>query len=216
MLGYIDARYLVSQKQIYFPDLVREVAQQFNFQKFPQTIEEHDLSKGVEFWEGKSGRRVIQKFVILDGLLVLETTSSTDDSKDILEEILLWAVEKFQINYESGAIKKYAYISDLSFFSDAPLLRVGTPVEILAKKCTESVSEIWQEPVEYQPISLKIGHDPVLRKFGIAPFSIERKGDAKFLENRYFSEAPLPTEVHLKLLEEFELNMLLTRKAGNV
>ena len=54
VLGYIDARYLVSQKQVYFPDLVREVAQQFNFQKFPQTIEEHDLSKGVEFWEGKS------------------------------------------------------------------------------------------------------------------------------------------------------------------
>jgi hypothetical protein len=215
-LGYIDARYLVSQKQVYFPDLVREVAQQFNFQKFPQTIEEHDLNKGVEFWEGKTGKKVIQKFVIWDSLLVLETTSSTDDSKAILEEILLWAVEKFQINYETGAIKKYAYISDITFFSDAPLLKVGYPVELLAKECTESVSEIWQEPVEYQPISLKIGHDPVNRKFGIAPFSIERKGDAKFSENRYFSEAPLPTSQHLKMLEEFEMNILLTQKAGNL
>jgi hypothetical protein len=42
------------------------------------------------------------------------------------------------------------------------------------------------------------------RKYGIASFSITRRAEARFSENKYFSEAPLPTDLHLKLLEQFE------------
>jgi hypothetical protein len=42
------------------------------------------------------------------------------------------------------------------------------------------------------------------RKYGIAPFSITRRAESRFSENKYFSEAPLPTDIHISLLEEFE------------
>jgi len=204
VLGFVDARYLVSGKHIYFPELVSEIANQFSFQKSPKTLEDFDLSKGVEFLEGRTGRRNIQKLVIWDQTLVLETSSSTKDSKEILEELLLWAVGRFGINYEPGLIKRFAYISDVSFYSDTTLLNVSPAVSFLANSCTAALSDIWEEPVDYRPISVKVGHDPVARKYGIAPFSIERNGTAKFSENKYFSEAPLPTDVHLQILEQFE------------
>lgn len=204
VLGFVDSRYLVSGKNIYFPELVKELAKYFSFQKFPQTLEDHDISKGVEFLEGKSGRRTIQKLVLWDNTLVIETTSSTKDSMEILEEVLLWAVEKFGINYEPGLIKRFAYVSDITFYSDTPLLSVSPAVSFLANSCTTALSEIWQEPVDYRPISLRVGHDPVLRQFGIAPFTIERRGTARLSENKYFSESPLPTDMHLQILEQFE------------
>jgi hypothetical protein len=42
------------------------------------------------------------------------------------------------------------------------------------------------------------------RKYQIAPFSIARRAEARFSEDKYYSEAPLPTDMHISLLEEFE------------
>ena len=167
-----------------------------------------DEAKGIEFLEGKSGNKVIQKFVIWNTLLVLETRSSTADSKKILEEMLVWGTEKFALNYKPGMIKRFAYVSDLTFHSDAPLLNVGSPVTKLAGRASEAVSEVWQEPIQYEPMILHIGHDPLTRKYGIANFTIQRRAESRFSENKYFSEAPLPTDVHLKLLEQYEKDIL--------
>jgi hypothetical protein len=215
-IGYIEAFDLSPVGKVFFPDLAREIASKYQFQKFPQTLEDFDLSKGIEFLHGKSGDNVILKFSIWGGIVTAETRTSTDDSKAFLEEILLWGADKFGINYQPGSIKRFAYISDLTFYSDTPILSINPALTSLATKTSQALSGIWQEPVEYQPISIKIGHDPTTRKNGIAPFSIERRGDARFSENKYFSEAPLPTSLHWELLEQFEMDLQLTRKAGNV
>ncbi len=203
-IGYIETFDLSPRGKIFFPELVREIVRRFDFQKFPKTLEEFDESKGVEFLEGKIGKRTIQKLGIWNTILVLETRSSTEDSREILEEILLWGAEKFGLNYRPGMIKRFAYVSDLSFYSDAPILSVSPALTKLAEKTSRLLSELWQEPVSYESVNLTIGHDPMARKYGIAPFSITRRAEAKFSENKYFSEAPLPTETHISLLEEFE------------
>jgi hypothetical protein len=42
------------------------------------------------------------------------------------------------------------------------------------------------------------------RKYGIASFLITHRAEARFSENKYFSEAPLPTDMHIAFLEEYE------------
>jgi len=207
VLGFVESFDLNPRGKLFFPEVVREIVQTYHFQKFPKTLEEFDESKGIEFLDGKIGNKVIQKFVIWNTLLVVETRSSTADSKQILEDMLTWGAEKLGINYRPGTIKRFAYISDLSFFSEVPMLSVSPALEKLASKTSKALSEIWQEPIQYEPTNLAVGHDPMARKYTIAPFSITRRAEARFSENKYFSEAPLPTDVHISLLEEFETDV---------
>jgi hypothetical protein len=213
-LAYIDVLALNREGKLYFPDLVRGLVEQFNFQKYPLTLEEYDLKKGVNFFEGKSGNQPIQKFSFWDSIVVVETVSGTDESKAALEEILAWGKQKFGLAYTSDAVQHFAYVSDVTFYSDAAILEFNSAATKLATSVGKELSAIWKEPVAYQPTTLKIGHDPLSRKFDIAPFMIERRGGVSFSQNKYFSEAPLPTHVHLELLEKFEQEILLSTKGA--
>jgi hypothetical protein len=83
-------------------------------------------------------------------------------------------------------------------------LGVSPALAKLAAKTSTALTDIWQEPVQYETTNLAVGHDPMARKYGIAPFSITHRAESRFSENKYFSEAPLPTDTHISLLEEFE------------
>lgn len=211
VLGYVEAIDLNPRGTLFYPEFTQEFVKQYQFQKFPQTIEEFDESKGVEFHQGKCGDKIIQKFVIWNTILVIETRSSTAEAKQILEEMLSWGSHKFGLAYKPGMIKRFAYVSDLTFFSDVPLFSFNPAVTQLAAKTSKAVSEIWQEPVQYEPLGIGVGHDPLARKYSIAAFSISHRVESKFTENKYFSEAPLPTDKHIALLEEFEAGMKALR-----
>jgi hypothetical protein len=203
-LGYIETFDLSPRGKVFFPDMVHGIVERYNFQKFPTKVEDFDESKGVVFEEGRIGNKVIQKFTIYTSLLVVETRSSTSDSKEILEEMLLWGAAKFGISYSPGAVKRYAYVSGVSFYSEVPILTVSSVLDNLAAKTSKALSDIWQEPIQYETTGLAIGHDPMARKYAIAQFTLTRRQEARFVENKYYSEAPLPTEMHLAFLEEFE------------
>lgn len=190
--------------RVFFPELVEALVQRYRFQKFPKTLEEFDMQKGVEFHEGKSGNKVIQTFTIYSTLLVLETRSSTTDSQQLLEDMLLWTAAKFDLNYKPEMIEHFGYVSGVTFYSDVPILEVNPALTKLATATEKAVSDIWKEPFHYETINITIGHDPLARKYGVASFVLTRRAEAKFSENKYYSEAPLPTDMHISLLEEFE------------
>jgi hypothetical protein len=217
VLGFIEIADILSGAKISVPEIVKRLTAHYVFQKFPQTIEELDPSKGIEFLVGSAGDIPIMKFVIWPTAIVVETRISTDASKSILEEALNWGARELGLNYKTGSIKRFAYISDVTFFSDAPLLEVNPAVSALAARTSEEVSRIWREPVRYESIGVRVGHDPLARKNGIANFSIERRSDELFSEGKYFSEAPVPTHIHWEMLEQYEKDILLqSGKAGRV
>lgn len=208
VLGFVESVDLNPRGKFFLPDAVPQIVERYKFQQFPRTIEQFDESKGIEFLGGRLGEITIDKFVIWNNLIVVETRSDTKDSKYVLEEMLAWGAEKFKLNYESGKIKRFGYISDVSFFTEVPILSVSPALVHLAERASKSLSEIWQEPVQYHPLNLVVGHDPTSRKYPIAPFSITRRAEARFDENKYYSEAPLPTELHLEFLKNFEVEVM--------
>lgn len=207
VLGFIELADLISGVRFSVSEIVKRLAEHYQFQQYPKTLEEIDPSKGIEFLEGFSGGFPISKFVIWDTLLILETKVDTDVSTLILEEILGWSANEFGINYAPGAIRRFGYISDVTFFSDAPIFQLHEAVNRISSRTSEELSRIWKEPVRYEPLGIRAGHDPSSRKYPIAPFSIEYRKESRFSEKKYFSEAPLPTKIHWEMLEQFEKDM---------
>jgi len=206
-LAYIETNDLNQKGKLFVPDLIKALAERYKFEKLPKFEERQE--KGLVFEDGKIGNKVIAKLTFFESLIALESRSNTSDSKQLIEELLLWAAAKFDLNYTPGSIKRFAYVSGISFYSDAPLLSGGSqPISDLAAKTAEAVSEIWQEPVQYYPAQIVVAHDPLARKNGIAHFMITHRLETRFSENKYYSEAPLSTEMHLKFLEQYERDVL--------
>jgi hypothetical protein len=194
-------------------DVVPILARQFDFLTFPSKVEDFNLEKGIAFGSGKVGDKVVDVLKIFPNSITIECLSSTDDAKAALEEILSWGREELGLTYRDGMISRWGYISQITFRSDFPLLNlISEPLLNLARKTGKAVDSFFGEGLEYEVARVNVGHDPLMRLNGIAGITIEHRANVKFADNKFFSEAPLPTNLHVKFLEEFEAEVLKANK----
>jgi hypothetical protein len=203
-LGFVETADLRPREGLFFPDVAKELVQHCNFQKFPRTFEEGPGSDdGAQFFAGKWNKVVIEKLVFYNDGLLVDTRSGTAESKRIIEELLVWAREKLRTIAGPEIVREWAYVSNLTFRSDVPLLVTG-PIERLAKSITTEISKDTRRETVYEPTGFNIAHDQLLRKHARASFTLQRRAGIPLSDNRYYSEAPLPTETHIALLEQYE------------
>jgi len=204
-LLFIESFDLNPRGKAYYPDIVQGIVEQCGFQKFPQKLEDFNEEKGVEFVGGRWGGVTIEMLTIYRNGLRVDTRVSTAESERILEEALLWAVLKFGLVYDPKMITRRGYVSNLTFHSDVPILgKNNSPVSKLAQRGNEALAKITGDQTPWQPTVLTLHSDQLPRKPLHAPFTIQRRAETAFSENKYFSEAPLPTDIHISLLEKFE------------
>ena len=214
-VALIDIDELNLRGTVRFSDIVAPLVDTFHFEKFPTSKEEFDPDKGVRFESGKFGELTISLLNIFPGLITLESLSNTDDSRNILEHILEWAAKNVGLTYSSGMIKRWGYISQLIFYSDYPLLQMMSPsLNKLAKKTTDVVDGLFGEGLVYEVSKIIVGHDPLKRQGSIAGVSIEHRANTLFSANKFFSEAPLPTDAHISFLQELEQDLVKSQNEG--
>jgi hypothetical protein len=201
-LAYIELADLNPRGRVFLPDLIKAIAERYKFQRLPKSEERE--KEGLVFEEGKIGNKVIKKLTIYDSLIVMETASNTSESKLLIEELLLWGAAKFDLDYQPNSIKSFGYVSAVTFYSEAPILDPIPALRKIAKATGDAVSEMRKEQLRYETINITIGHDPMVRRDPLASFIITRRAQAKFTENKYYSESPLPTDLHIQLLEQYE------------
>jgi hypothetical protein len=190
----------------FFPELTKELVERFNFQKYPKTFEEWTSEKGSQFFFGRLGKIAVDNVTLFNNGIQVDTHSGTNDSKKILLDTLEWASTKFGFSYKPELIRRWAYLSGLTFETQVQIL--STPaLDNLATRTSRALSEVAGEPMVYMATSQTVGHDPLVKKYGRASFSIQRRIDVPFSDNKYFSEAPLPSDVHISLLEQFEADV---------
>ena len=199
--------------KVRFADCVVPLVERYGFLVFPREPNDFDLAeKGVRFESGKDSDITIDSLVIYNGAMYIDTFSSTDDSQRILLDMLAWGRDHLGLTYSPKSIRKWGYISQVIFETDFPLLpSLSYPLANLAEKTSAVTRELW-DGLEYEPNNVSIGHDPRLRKNGIASFFIQHRINTRFDENKYYSEAPLPTSLHVQFLEELEADVLEYRK----
>ncbi|MFZ0663430.1 MAG: hypothetical protein WAM66_12110 [Acidobacteriaceae bacterium] len=199
--------------KIRLADCVPFIVGKYDFKVFPTKIEDFDLlNKGVLFESGRFGDLLIDTMKIYNRAIFIDTVSNTEDSKNILQEMLEWGKQDLGLTYSPDKITRWGYVSDLVFSTDFPLLAAfSSPLEKLAHKTSAFTDRVFGG-LPYQANSVSVGHDPAIRKSGIASFTIQNRVDTRFGENRFFSEAPLPTDLHIQYLQEFEADVLESKR----
>ncbi|HKT13416.1 MAG TPA: hypothetical protein VJW77_16475 [Terriglobia bacterium] len=217
VLAFIDVFELNPQGAAFYPDLTAGIIERFRFQKYPEKYEDFDESKGVSFLSGTWQGVNVEKLVIYNNGILVDTRVSTSKSEEILDESLSWAADKFNLRYQPSMVRRKRYLSNLIFETEVPILQGGvgyvggteTPIEKLCERVGRSVATLaGQDLGQYHPIRLDLDFEKLETQVPIAPFSIQRRGTASFDENKYFSEAPLQTDVHVTLLKSFESDVM--------
>jgi hypothetical protein len=198
--------------KIFMLNVIGELVQRFQFQQFPRTPEQFDEQKGIEFLDGHWNGVNVSKLVIYFNGILLQTESSTADSQRIIDEALRWASEKFGLRYEPSMINSWKFLNTFSFTTDVPILEAHKAVSKLANGVSRAMGDIVKDELPYSAIRLDIDFDRYDRQTPLALLTIQRKVDASFSSNRYLTEGPLPTDIHIKLLEEFESDVLAASK----
>ncbi len=186
--------------------MIPALVKRCSFQKFPREYGELDEQKGVEFLEGKWGEITVERFIVYQNGILVDTRSSTADSEKVLEEALLWAASEFGLAYRPGMIKRKGYVSNLTFYSEIPLLSgLNDAISKLSARIGDATSQVVGHPLSFETVGITINHEwPQVAGRPIAAFTINRRIETPFSENKYFSEAPLPTDLHLTLLQDLE------------
>lgn len=192
---------------VFYPDLVKTLVARYNFQKFPEKLEDFDESKGVSFGVGRLGGTVIDQLVIYTYGVMLDTRVSTQESRRLLEEAFEWGRREHAFAYKPDMVKRWQYASQVTFRSTAPMTGANSAVGKLAAAVAKGVVDVTGEHLKYDLTFLTIDYDQLTRKHPLGRFSIQRRDNTPFSENKYFSEAPLPTDLHIQLLERFEKDL---------
>ena len=201
---FVEAAELNPRGAAYYPEIVRALVERYGFQKFPQKPDDFDESKGVVFEQGRASDVTIDKLSVFEDGVQLDTTRGTEESEEILKSALVWGTQSLGLTFRSEMVKRKAYVSQFAFYSEAPLLQTNQVFNQLASKVSSIVSENLKSPYPFEPSAFLIGKDPENKGFPVSPFSIERRAQSPFSDNKYFSAAPVPTKAHIALVEEYE------------
>lgn len=195
---------------------IPSVAERYRFMQWPTKLEELDPAKGIKFTGGtftKSDQTDIGVEVVIysDGLIA-DTRSSTDDSDSFLDDLLKWHAEDHgDVPYQK-ILRRKLYVSELWVRPEKPLSSLHRELQTFSERLTALISDVSPFPIRYEFSTIMFSAEPG-RVSPPAPFRFERALDVPFDEERYFSVAPLPTSIHLQMLNEFEKIFIRGKKA---
>jgi len=184
-------------------EFVKAFGARYGFSKFPQTLEDIDPQKGIEFRSGKLKERNIDLVTIFSDGVVVDTKSSTDDSDFVLEDGLKWA-SGFSGLSSPLEIGRRTYWSQISFMSEINLPGLHPIFGKIGDQITEIVSRNLKQTFRYELTAITMNFDHMVSKFASSAFTVERYPDVPFSEKKYVSHAPVSTSEHISILEEFE------------
>lgn len=184
-------------------EVLQEVAKRYQFAQAPQNELPVNDKRSLEF---KAGRFIgTRKVPIMVGLdlyndgLVADTTSSTDESTEFLLDLTSWLAKTYNLIIPKQ--HSINFLSQIDFQMDASLTDLNRRLQPFAANL-EAFSN--NRDRRYEVGSIQFWTEDVGKSGTSAPVKIERKISASFAAGHYFSQAPMQTNRHIELLNEFE------------
>lgn len=203
-IGFLDTNDLNPRGKAFFPAIVPLLVERYGFQVYPKAAEDFDEAKGVAFEMGHTGETTIDKIQVWTNGITVDVRSSTTEAADILESALLWLSKDGGLQYEKGQIKRWGYLSNLTFHSDLDLQTIHPAVAKLCERVSHSVANCQRRNLDYRMAGITVDFDHWATPGQVSPFTIQRRAEAPYAEKKYFSAAPMPTDKHIETLQSFE------------
>jgi hypothetical protein len=181
-----------------FTDLVPMLIDVYEFKTFPERG--GDFSQGMKFVGGEfvkeDGTVLALNATIFSDGVAAETFSNTKDSDAALTEMFGRLLE-IGFSYDPEMIRRKAYVSQLNIKCSGSLTSLNRGLSGFAAALSSATGTTFDlSAMEFWP--------PQDQTFKPANFSFQRKTGEPHDSDRYWSQASLPTDEHLKLLEQFE------------
>ena len=192
-----------------YPSLIDGLAEKYGFLVSPGEDDVFDEEKGIVFEDGAWNNIAIDSVTIFSDGIVIDTRSSTTDSEAIFNEALEWASTSYGLTYKPEMVSRKRCVSEVVIRSVAALSGLNRGLEIFSDQLSAALNNFANIDTKFELNSVGFHYDASELKIATAPFKIERLENVAYSDNKYYSVAPLPTEEHLRLLEEFE--MILTQ-----
>lgn len=192
------------------PDFITKTTERYEFTTPPslerpwQEINDNPMRFSGGILKSGGASAVIKEFVLYqDGVAAF--AHNTDDAERLIEDILDWGKKEFGLrDLVSEPRKLYTSTVVVDFNKDIDA--IIQPIKGLQQLCAGYL-EVHRNVVEDVRFTrLAFGVDPLktAKDSAMPDFLIERRASHPFDDNRIISQAPLPTTVHLELLEKIE------------
>jgi hypothetical protein len=200
------------QGNLYGPNLTKAFEAKYAFLQGPRVVAEYDLSKGIAFHHGFFEKCVIDKFTIFSDGVICETKVDTAIADQFIDAALGWARDEagFAISADVIGAGARIYLSRLDIQTDLTLGRALSAFTGIGKSIAIAIKSYGHTaPADYQPASVQLHVDNLGKVPAISPgpFSFERLAGQPYSAGRWFSQAPLRTDDHLRLLNELEAGL---------
>jgi hypothetical protein len=200
---FVPAEELSPGGVLALPALGEALVKRYQFAQYPKTREEWLDPKGSPFAQGRVGPIEINRLIIYSNAVELTAQTTTEGNEQILEEMLIWATS-LGLQYTKNDQRFRWPTSELTFTSDISLDALHPAVRALGDELSRIVTQSFRMPALYQTTAVALNLDDMNLKIPPGPFRLERRQGIPFTENMYYSIAPLTTNDHVRVLEQFE------------
>ena len=164
------------------------------------------VSTGAVFENGRFQVRdqvviEITKLAVYNDGIVVDTSSSTTSCDEFAQDLLTTAASEFSLAYDEETVRKRMYLSELIVHSGISFDAINPRLAAFAQRITAAFPE--ETKPQFRIAAIQFWSEPNdAGKHRI--FTLEQQVGKASTEHRYFSQAPLQTNDHLRLLEELE------------
>jgi hypothetical protein len=171
-----------------------------------------DPDKPIVFSRGRFVRdgqvKLIDHLQIYQLAAAAVTSTSTDDSDFFLDDAAEWAVKTFNVTL-TDIVSTRIYVSQLEVEFERPIPDLFPALQSVAEEISTLRLNYNAPPLKYSLAGLTLAYDLYESKPPApASFIIERRASFPYDTNLFFCQAPLTTNDHIRVLEQFERTLL--------
>ena len=182
-------------------NVVKAIADHYRFAKKPEKAEDNEFTSGQAVIDGKE-KEIIKLAWYPDGIVV--QCRYTEDAEIVFEDFMAWATREF--NFRQPMTKRpRTFASRVVVEFDIAIDQALIVFETMRSSFAAGLKAAYDIDAEVSLKDLGVGVDPLTPITGVIPeFTLERRAGIPYSQNRYFSYAPVQTQIHLDMLHKLE------------